>query len=79
VADDIVPRREFSWQDSGDFEVVLDERVGYPGSWADNGGLADLGPFEGGGDEGRAVTCNLLAKPIRTISVRQDVPLQGAM
>jgi hypothetical protein len=57
MADDIVARRELGWQDGGDLEVVLDERVGDPCSWADDGGLRDLGPFQGAGGEGRAVTC----------------------
>jgi hypothetical protein len=60
VADDVVAWSEFRWQDSGDFEVVLDEGVGDPGSWGDDSGLADLGPFEGGGGEGRAIPLHQL-------------------
>ena len=57
VPDDVVSRREFGRQNGGGDEPVLDEGVGDPGSWGDDGGLRDFGPAEGGGGEGCAVAC----------------------
>lgn len=57
VTDDVVAWCEFGGQLSGDLEVVGDELVGNPGSWADDGVLRDLGPAERTGGQGRAVTC----------------------
>ena len=42
VANDVVARCEFGWNDSRDLEIVRDELVCNPGSWADDGGLGDL-------------------------------------
>ena len=57
VPDDVVAWCEFRRQDGGGDEPVLDEAVGDPGSWGDDGGLGDFGPAEGGGGEGCAVAC----------------------
>jgi hypothetical protein len=61
VANNVVTGRKLGWQDSGDFEVVLDERVGDPCSWTNDGGLRDLRPFERAGGESCAVTCTAIS------------------
>lgn len=57
MTNDIVAWCEFGRQLGGDLKVVGDEFVGDPGSGADDGVLRDLGPAEGTGSQGRAVTC----------------------
>jgi hypothetical protein len=80
VADDVVAWRKVLGECSGNFEVVLDERVGYPDVGADDGGLRDLGPAEGAGREGCAVTWSYVSCFVFIdIGGEGDVPLQGAM
>jgi hypothetical protein len=56
MTNDVVARRKFRWKHSRDLELVLDERVGNPGSRADNGRLRDLGPAERTRGQSSAVT-----------------------
>lgn len=58
MANDVVARSKFGGKDSRDLEVVLDERVCNPSSWADDGRLRDLGPAESTGRQSGAVACS---------------------
>jgi hypothetical protein len=46
MTNDVIARRKLAGKDSGDFEAILDQLVGGPGSRADDAGLGDLGPAE---------------------------------
>jgi hypothetical protein len=56
MANDVVSRRELRRQNSRRLEVILNKLVRDPSPRADNGRLRYLGPFEGAGGEGCAVT-----------------------
>ena len=57
MTDNVVARSKFGGKDSRDLELVLDERVCNPSSWADDGGLRDLGPAESTGGQSGTVAC----------------------
>ena len=57
MTDNVVARGKFGGEHSRDLELVLDERVCNPGSWADDGGLRDLGPAESTGGQSGTVAC----------------------
>ena len=57
MTDNVVARSKLGGKNSGDLELVLDQRVCNPSSWADNGGLRDFGPAESTGGQSGAVAC----------------------
>ena len=57
MTDNIVARSKFGGKHSGDLKLVLDKRVCNPRSWADDGGLRDLGPAESTGGQSGTIAC----------------------
>jgi len=57
MTDNVVARSKFGRKHSGDLELVFDERVCNPSSWADDGRLGDLGPAESTGGQSGTVAC----------------------
>jgi len=49
MTDNVVARSKFGRKDSRDLELVFDQCVCNPSSWADDGGLGDLRPAESTG------------------------------
>jgi len=57
MTDNVVARSKFGGKDSGNLELVFDQCVCNPSSWADDSRLRDLGPAESTGGQSGAIAC----------------------